>query len=57
MKAVDRANYVVDKRHAYEDSPQCVTHFSTPPRTEPPGNLIVIFLLVCTQCNVTVKDR
>jgi hypothetical protein len=25
MKAVDRANYVVDKRHAYEDSPQCVS--------------------------------
>ena len=24
MKSVDRANYVLDKRHAYEDSPQCV---------------------------------
>lgn len=25
MQAVDRANYVLDKRHAYEDSPQCVS--------------------------------
>jgi hypothetical protein len=24
MKSVDRANYVLDKRHAYEDSPQYV---------------------------------
>lgn len=24
MRSVDRANYVLDKRHAYEDSPQCV---------------------------------
>jgi protein-L-isoaspartate(D-aspartate) O-methyltransferase len=25
MTTVDRANYVLDKRHAYEDSPQYVT--------------------------------
>ena len=24
MRTVDRANYVLDKQHAYEDSPQCV---------------------------------
>lgn len=24
MKSVDRSNYVLDKRHAYEDSPQYV---------------------------------
>jgi len=29
MKAVDRANYVVDKRHAYEDSPQSIGHDAT----------------------------
>ncbi|KAI0250690.1 Pcmt1-prov protein [Lactifluus subvellereus] len=29
MKAVDRANYVLDKRHAYEDSPQSIGHDAT----------------------------
>ncbi|KAI9509306.1 protein-L-isoaspartate O-methyltransferase [Russula earlei] len=29
MTAVDRANYVPDKRHAYEDSPQSIGHEAT----------------------------
>ncbi|KAH9973770.1 protein-L-isoaspartate O-methyltransferase [Lactifluus volemus] len=29
MKAVDRANYVLDKRHAYEDSPQPIGNDAT----------------------------
>ncbi|KAH9996723.1 protein-L-isoaspartate O-methyltransferase [Russula compacta] len=29
MTAVDRANYVPDKRHAYEDSPQSIGHDAT----------------------------
>lgn len=29
MKSVDRANYVLDKRHAYEDSPQSIGHDAT----------------------------
>ncbi|KAI9465732.1 protein-L-isoaspartate O-methyltransferase [Lactarius psammicola] len=29
MKSVDRANYVLDKRNAYEDSPQSIGHDAT----------------------------
>ncbi|KAH9006553.1 protein-L-isoaspartate O-methyltransferase [Lactarius hatsudake] len=29
MKSVDRANYVLDKRHPYEDSPQSIGHNAT----------------------------
>jgi protein-L-isoaspartate(D-aspartate) O-methyltransferase len=29
MKSVDRANYVLDKRYAYEDSPQSIGHDAT----------------------------
>ncbi|KAI9441257.1 protein-L-isoaspartate O-methyltransferase [Lactarius indigo] len=29
MKSVDRANYVVNKRHPYEDSPQSIGHNAT----------------------------
>ena len=33
MRTVDRANYVLDKQHAYEDSPQCVALIHTRTQT------------------------